>query len=66
MADETAGTTHASGAAKADPMTCLVTGAGGYLNAQPAPEPLDAGYRVRCPLHTPRRLRRPRYPRDAP
>ncbi|MFF3365378.1 SDR family oxidoreductase [Streptomyces misionensis] len=56
MADETTGTTARStddGGASA----CLVTGASGYLGGRLVPELLDAGYRVRCLVRTPRKLR---------
>ncbi|MFF5403770.1 SDR family oxidoreductase [Streptomyces misionensis] len=56
MADDTTGTTARStddGGAPA----CLVTGASGYLGGRLVPELLDAGYRVRCLVRTPRKLR---------
>ncbi|GAA2347254.1 SDR family oxidoreductase [Streptomyces cuspidosporus] len=37
--------------------TCLVTGASGYIGGRLVPELLDAGYRVRCLVRTPRKLR---------
>ncbi|WP_198655282.1 SDR family oxidoreductase [Streptomyces geranii] len=38
-------------------MTCLVTGASGYIGGRLVPELLDAGYRVRCVARTPHKLR---------
>jgi len=40
-----------------EPLTCLVTGAGGYIGGRLVPELLDAGHRVRCLVRTPDRLR---------
>lgn len=36
---------------------CLVTGASGYIGGRLVPELLDAGYRVRCLVRTPHKLR---------
>ncbi|MGW3493587.1 SDR family oxidoreductase [Streptomyces sp. NPDC001020] len=42
----------------ADPaLTCLVTGASGYIGGRLVPELLDAGHRVRCLARTPGKLR---------
>ncbi|MET8832111.1 SDR family oxidoreductase [Streptomyces sp. NPDC004610] len=38
-------------------VTCLVTGASGYIGGRLVPELLDAGYRVRCLVRTPAKLR---------
>lgn len=38
-------------------LTCLVTGASGYIGGRLVPELLDAGHRVRCMVRTPRKLR---------
>ncbi|MFJ9929585.1 SDR family oxidoreductase [Streptomyces misionensis] len=56
MADETTGTTARSTDDAGAP-ACLVTGAGGYLGGRLVPELLDAGYRVRCLVRTPGKLR---------
>ncbi|MEU9280496.1 SDR family oxidoreductase [Streptomyces sp. NPDC048342] len=45
------------GTAATEPRTCLVTGASGYIGGRLVPELLDAGYRVRCLVRTPRKLR---------
>ncbi|MEV7420013.1 SDR family oxidoreductase [Streptomyces sp. NPDC089919] len=39
------------------PLTCLVTGASGYIGGRLVPELLDAGHRVRCLARTPEKLR---------
>ncbi|MEU9335580.1 SDR family oxidoreductase [Streptomyces sp. NPDC048290] len=38
-------------------LLCLVTGASGYIGGRLVPELLDAGYRVRCLVRTPAKLR---------
>jgi uncharacterized protein YbjT (DUF2867 family) len=40
-----------------EPLTCLVTGASGYVGGRLVPELLAAGYRVRCLARTPGKLR---------
>ncbi|AZM48403.1 DUF2867 domain-containing protein [Streptomyces sp. WAC 06738] len=40
-----------------EPLTCLVTGASGYIGGRLVPELLAAGYRVRCLARTPGKLR---------
>lgn len=57
VADETARTTTGDGATASEAATCLVTGASGYIGGRLVPELLDAGYRVRCLVRTPRKLR---------
>ena len=57
MADEATRTTTGDGATAHEPLTCLVTGASGYIGGRLVPELLDAGYRVRCLARTPRKLR---------
>ncbi|MEU0854336.1 SDR family oxidoreductase [Streptomyces griseofuscus] len=53
MADETvADDAHEDGSP-----ACLVTGASGYIGGRLVPELLDAGYRVRCLVRTPHKLR---------
>ncbi|MEI5103138.1 SDR family oxidoreductase [Streptomyces sp. PmtG] len=39
------------------PLTCLVTGATGYIGGRLVPELLDAGHRVRCVARSPGKLR---------
>ncbi|WBB63362.1 SDR family oxidoreductase [Streptomyces sp. WMMC500] len=39
------------------PLTCLVTGASGYLGGRLVPELLEAGHRVRCLARSPDKLR---------
>ncbi|MCS0603037.1 SDR family oxidoreductase [Streptomyces sp. LP11] len=47
-----------SGAERTDSgLTCLVTGATGYIGGRLVPELLDAGHRVRCLVRTPDKLR---------
>ncbi|TXJ77440.1 SDR family oxidoreductase [Streptomyces lavendulae] len=53
MADETGDRNAYEGG----PPACLVTGASGYIGGRLVPELLDAGYRVRCLVRTPRKLR---------
>ncbi|MFJ5036144.1 SDR family oxidoreductase, partial [Streptomyces sp. NPDC088560] len=57
MADEATTTTTGDGATTHEPLTCLVTGASGYIGGRLVPELLHAGYRVRCLARTPRKLR---------
>ncbi|OIK23648.1 SDR family oxidoreductase [Streptomyces malaysiense] len=53
MTDETvAQNAHEDGS-----RACLVTGASGYIGGRLVPELLDAGYRVRCLVRTPHKLR---------
>jgi uncharacterized protein YbjT (DUF2867 family) len=54
MSDDTAPT---RGGPAGDGLTCLVTGATGYIGGRLVPELLDAGHRVRCLARTPGRLR---------
>ncbi|MEU2053155.1 SDR family oxidoreductase [Streptomyces bungoensis] len=58
MRDEhpTAATGHGP-AEGGEALTCLVTGASGYIGGRLVPDLLDAGYRVRCLVRTPRKLR---------
>ncbi|MFF4750448.1 SDR family oxidoreductase [Streptomyces sp. NPDC002514] len=53
MAGAAAGGRASAGAA----LTCLVTGASGYIGGRLVPELLDAGHRVRCLVRTPGKLR---------
>ncbi|MFF9814974.1 SDR family oxidoreductase [Streptomyces sp. NPDC014006] len=46
-----------NGAQSREPLSCLVTGASGYIGGRLVPELLDAGHRVRCLVRTPRKLR---------
>ncbi|ANZ20631.1 oxidoreductase [Streptomyces noursei ATCC 11455] len=50
--DDTTPTGHPGGG-----VTCLVTGATGYIGGRLVPELLDAGHRVRCLARTPGKLR---------
>jgi uncharacterized protein YbjT (DUF2867 family) len=51
-------TTDSNGnAPAADALTCLVTGASGYIGGRLVPELLSAGHRVRCLVRTPGKLR---------
>ncbi|GGX36083.1 SDR family oxidoreductase [Streptomyces noursei] len=50
--DDTNPTGHPGGG-----LTCLVTGATGYIGGRLVPELLDAGHRVRCLARTPGKLR---------
>ncbi|MGW3355213.1 SDR family oxidoreductase [Streptomyces bungoensis] len=54
--DPTATTGHGP-AEGGESLTCLVTGASGYIGGRLVPDLLDAGYRVRCLVRTPRKLR---------
>ncbi|MFD8383152.1 SDR family oxidoreductase [Streptomyces sp. NPDC059679] len=57
MGDEQATRASGHGQAAGDALTCLVTGASGYIGGRLVPELLDAGYRVRCLVRTPRKVR---------
>ncbi|MFK4120946.1 SDR family oxidoreductase [Streptomyces longwoodensis] len=58
MNDEPTHTTGRPGGADRPPsLTCLVTGATGYIGGRLVPELLDAGHRVRCLARTPDKLR---------
>ncbi|MCM2577002.1 SDR family oxidoreductase [Streptomyces meridianus] len=50
-------TTASSPVAESGPLTCLVTGATGYIGGRLVPELLSAGHRVRCLARTPEKLR---------
>ncbi|MFJ5548122.1 SDR family oxidoreductase [Streptomyces sp. NPDC093225] len=50
-------TPHPPHAPVPGPLTCLVTGATGYIGGRLVPELLDAGHRVRCLARAPERLR---------
>ncbi|MEV7506200.1 SDR family oxidoreductase [Streptomyces sp. NPDC093018] len=52
MADDAHDDAHEDGSP-----ACLVTGASGYIGGRLVPELLDAGYRVRCLVRTPHKLR---------
>ncbi|MFF4713432.1 SDR family oxidoreductase [Streptomyces eurythermus] len=49
--------TTPAGPQAGDGLTCLVTGATGYIGGRLVPELLDAGHRVRCLVRTPDKLR---------
>ncbi|GGW47690.1 NAD(P)-dependent oxidoreductase [Streptomyces lucensis JCM 4490] len=51
--DDTTPARHPTGGG----LTCLVTGASGYIGGRLVPELLDAGHRVRCLARTPAKLR---------
>ncbi|MFF9581076.1 SDR family oxidoreductase [Streptomyces achromogenes] len=53
MGDDTA----PAGGPAGEGLTCLVTGATGYIGGRLVPELLDAGHRVRCLVRTPDKLR---------
>lgn len=57
MGDEQATRASGNGQAASDALTCLVTGASGYIGGRLVPELLDAGHRVRCLVRTPRKVR---------
>jgi uncharacterized protein YbjT (DUF2867 family) len=59
MNDEPTHTTGRPGGAtdRSPSLTCLVTGATGYIGGRLVPELLDAGHRVRCLARTPHKLR---------
>ncbi|WP_330329052.1 SDR family oxidoreductase [Streptomyces sp. NBC_00536] len=57
MDDHATTTGGAAAAPTTGGLTCLVTGATGYIGGRLVPELLDAGHRVRCLARSPERLR---------